>query len=333
MITQDSDQNENEDEFDLSGDDDLDIEIVDDSPSDESIAAAVAGGDDDEDELKSYSENVQKRIKKETAKSYRFKREAEESRTRETAAIEFARTIAAENEELKRRNSETRDNAISLTKTAADQAVEGLQEQLSAAYEEGDGKKIADLTIKLQRAVIDQQNVNAAEREVKREKETREASKGNQGEQRQQQQQQTRPQIPEAQREWYESNPWFKVGENGPIGEASKEAHAYSVYLINRGMDMADPEFYEKVNAHMAETHPDVVGAKKKSSKPPAMGGGAKAGSSQKPASKSNIVLSKGEVAMALELKPSYWTGTDKEWLKKYHANKVKYESQNRGAE
>ena len=328
---------ENEDEIIIA--DDSEIEIVDDDTPEEELSAAV-GENDDDGELESYSERVQKRIKKEVGKAKNFKREADDAKRRESAAIEYARNLAEEVRQLKERTLSTQDSAIALTKASVDSNLEALQKQLEKAVEEGDAKAQADLTIKINKAVIDQASVTNAEKQVKHERETFKAEKDKP---LPQVRRETPANVSDLASDWFTKNKWFKVDESGtPQNEASAAAHAYSGYLLARGHSMDEPEFYEMVDKKMSEDFPDLVkpATKKKETeggtKRPPTGSSQRQSNSGAPQKKSGkIMLEKSEVSVALRMKPSWWGGGDdpstpenKKWLLRYAKEKEVYARQ-----
>jgi len=334
MVTQTDDTEEFVDDIEIIEDDD--IEIVDDSPSDEELEAAVKG--DEEDDLETYSERVKKRIGKEVSKAKSFKRQADEASRREAAAIEYARSIVAENEALKGRTLSTQESAIALTKASVASNLEGLQTAFEKAIEEGDAKKQAELNVKINKALLEQAQIEGVEKQVKAEREK--VKPKTEGEE-------TQPHRPGPRRQeisteasnWFEKNTWFKVDQRGiPQNEESEAAHAYSEYLLKRGYSMDDPEFYKLVDKKMAEDFPDVVGAKpssKTTKRPPTASAQRNTTSGATQAQGKRTVLNKSEVDTAIRLKPSWWGGGDdpntpenKKWLLKYANEKKKYAAQ-----
>ena len=329
MSTQTQDTEDFVDDIEIVEDED--IEIVDDSTPDEEIEAAVRG--DDDDELESYSERVQKRIHKEVSKAKGFKRQADEAARRESAAIEYARSIVAENEALKGRTLSTQESAIALTKASVASNLEGLQSALEKAIEEGDAKKQAELNIKINRAVIEQSQVEGVEKQVRAERER--AKPKTEGDDTQPQRQSPqRQQISEEASNWFEKNTWFKVDQRGiPQNEESEAAHAYSEYLLKRGYSMEDPEFYKLVDKKMAEDFPDVVKPRQsqKTQKRPPTASTQRNSTSGATQNSKKTVLAKSEVDVALRMKPSWWGDSDeqnKKWLLKYANEKKKYSAQ-----
>lgn len=197
-----------------------------------------------EDELAEYSESVQRRIRKLTAK---FR---EEERQRE-AALQYAEAVKKQNEELQGQLREREVGYVDEVGHRLDREVESAKVMLKAALEEGDADKIYDAQKRISELTLDQNRHQEAKLRVEREPEEYQAP--------QMPQQQMQPQAPEPDlkaQAWAERNEWF----------GNDDTMTYAAFGIHRrlveeeGFDPTSDEYYTELDKRIRGDFPQKFG-------------------------------------------------------------------------
>jgi hypothetical protein len=234
----------------VSTDDDVEIEIVDDTPERDRgrkpLDREVA--DPTDDEIESYSDGVKKRIK-ELTHARHDERRAKETILREKQELErLAHHMVAENNRLKQYvNSGTEQYAASQL-SLAETEVEKAKRQLKEATEAFD----TDGVIAAQDALMD------AKMKVQSAKNFRPPPL--QVEETAVQTQQTqvpRQELDDKTVRWQAKNQWF--GSSG-YEEVTSFALGLHQKLVNSGVDPRSDEYFERIDARMKSTFPEVFG-------------------------------------------------------------------------
>lgn len=141
-------------------DDGNEIEIIDDTPDPRDRgrpAAPPVTPEDDfiatEAELQTYRSNrTRQRVENLAKRGHEERRAKEEAIRRESAAIEYAKTLAQENAELRRIQQATANAQLTATKDAAEARMREAQAKYKDAVEKADPEEMAVATAELSRA-------------------------------------------------------------------------------------------------------------------------------------------------------------------------------------
>ena len=132
-------------------DDDFEIEIVDDVPEDEKPRRAEDEKPDlpDDDDLESYSESVQKRIKKLKFEYHEAERQKQEAARLREEAINYAKQIHAENERLRQNLQQNEGSLVEQAKARVESELNSAKAAYRTAYEAGDSEAVLEAQSKL----------------------------------------------------------------------------------------------------------------------------------------------------------------------------------------
>ena len=237
-------------DLEVSTENDVEIEIVDDTPERDKgrkpLDREVA--DPTDEEIDQYSDGVKKRIK-ELTHARHDERRAKEALLREKQELErLAQHMVAENNRLKQYvNSGTEQYAASQLQIAETE-VEKAKRQLKEATEAFD----TDAVIAAQDALMDaKMKVQAAKnfRPTPLQVEETEVQT--------QQTQVSRPELDDKTVRWQAKNQWF--GSTG-YEEVTSFALGLHQKLVNSGVDPRSDEYFERIDARIKSTFPEVFG-------------------------------------------------------------------------
>jgi len=230
--------------------DDVEIEIVDDTPERDRgrkpLDREVA--DPTDEEIDQYSDGVKKRIK-ELTHARHDERRAKESLMREKQELErLAQHMVAENNRLKQYvNSGTEQYAasqLSLAETEVEKAKRQLKEATEAFDTDGviaAQDALMDAKIKMQAA----KNFKPAPLQVE------------ETDVQTQQTQVPRQELDDKTVRWQAKNQWF--GSPG-YEEVTSFALGLHQKLVNSGVDPRSDDYFERIDARMKSTFPEVFG-------------------------------------------------------------------------
>ena len=215
----------------------LEIEVVDDTPEkDKGKPRRPENAEPqipDDDEIQSYSESVQKRIKKLKFEYHEERRRKEEAARLQEEALRYAQQVKAENERLMRTLQDGEKVLVTQAKGRVEAELDKARAAYKNAYESGD----SDALIKAQERLT----------ELQAEK-MRYA--GYQPQQRPSvpapiyAQPQPKPPTPDAMAlEWAQKNPWF---EKDP--EMTGYAYGLHEKLVRNGVDPRSKEYYNQID-------------------------------------------------------------------------------------
>jgi hypothetical protein len=282
------DDNDKDVEVTVSGDE-VEVEIVDDTPEKDRGRKPLDREVEDptDEEIESYSDGVKKRIK-ELTHARHDERRAKESLLREKQELErLAQHMVSENTKLKEYVKSGTEQYAASIKQVADGELENAKRQYKAAYESGD----ADALVAAQEAMTDAKMRTEAAKNFRapplQDAETTVQT----------QPQASRPEIDEKTVRWQAKNQWF-----GSTGYEEHTSFALGLHqkLVNSGLDPRSDEYFERIDARMKSTFPEVFGSEDK----PRSGDGSKRPSSVvAPATRSTgarkIQLTPTQVALA----------------------------------
>ena len=236
-------------EFNL-GDEETETDVAIEQPEDGSEAKAEVVEREQEEapsshreELESVSDAVQKRISKLTARM----REAER---REQAAIDYAKGLQNQTNNLQQRLVNTDFSRLSETKSRLETQQQTLRAIIKRAREEGDIDTETEAHQRLTDMVMEQRQVAGYLQQ-----QTEEIERMKQQPQPQPQQQQQAPQrvapSPRAER-WAEDNPWF--GQDRVLTYAAWGMH--QTLVEQEGVDPNTEEYYTQLDQRLRDEFP-----------------------------------------------------------------------------
>ena len=229
--------------------DEVEVEIVDDTPEKDRGRKPLEREVEDpsDEEIESYSEGVQKRIK-ELTHARHDERRAKESLFREKQELErLAQHMVSENTKLKEYVKSGTEQYAASIKQVADGELENAKRQYKAAYESGD----ADALVAAQEAMTDAKMRTEAAKNFRapplQDTETAVQTPS----------QVSRPEIDEKTVRWQARNQWF-----GSTGYEEHTSFALGLHqkLVNSGLDPRSDEYFERIDARMKSTFPEVFG-------------------------------------------------------------------------
>jgi hypothetical protein len=195
------------------------------------------------DEREEYSKDVQKRIDRMTYKI----REAER---REKEALDFAKKVKKEKDELQGKFDKLDDGYVTEFSTRVKSELEAAKVQLREAVAKGDVDAQVNANQNLARLAIEQERINATEQQRKQYEETLKNT-GQIGDQPVQNNVQPPKPDPKAEA-WAERNEWF----------GKDEAMTYASFGIHKklveedGFNPSSDEYYEEIDKRLREEFP-----------------------------------------------------------------------------
>ena len=280
-----------------TADDDLELEIIDDTPEDDrghkppETKESKAATDADDEELASYSEGVQKRIKK-LKWEFHEERRAKEAAAREHAeAIKYAKHVAEQNRILQEQLSQGERALITQAKARVEAEQEKAKRTYREAYEAGDPDRLVEAQEAVTRATMERQQIDSwTPRQV-------------QPVVVPQPQQQSPQADPKAVR-WGAKNPWFGSDE-----EMTSLAYGIHEKLVKSGVDPTTDEYFSKLDDGMRRRFPEYFGEGevRQSSPPKPASVVAPAGRSTKQPRKVTLTATQVSLAKRLGITPEQY--------------------------
>ncbi len=232
----------------------VEIEIVDDTPERDRgrkpLDKEVA--DPTDDEIESYSDGVKKRIK-ELTHARHDERRAKEALLREKQELErLAQHMVEENKRLKQYVNTGSEHYAASVKQLAETELEAARRKLKEAHEAFD----TDAIIAAQEALAEAKMKHAAAQNF-RPTPLQIEDNGVQIPQTRE----TPPPVDDKTLRWQAKNQWF--GAQG-FEELTSFALGLHQKLVNSGIDPRSDEYFERIDARMKSTFPDVFGGEDK---------------------------------------------------------------------
>ena len=140
-------------------DKDLEIDVIDDRPEEDQKPRRVAVNGDVDEEIEGIGDRTKKRIDKLKYDYHEERREKEQAHRTRDEAVQFARNIQAENENLKNTVARSEGALLNSLKTRSDTEIEAAKAEYKSAYESGDTDKLLTAQEKLQSAYADKNYV------------------------------------------------------------------------------------------------------------------------------------------------------------------------------
>lgn len=231
--------------------DEVEVEIIDDTPEKDRGRKPLDREVEDptDEEIESYSDGVQKRIK-ELTHARHDERRAKESLFREKQELErLTQHMVSENTKLKEYVKSGTEQYAASIKQVADSELENAKRQYKAAYESGD----ADALVAAQEAMTDAKMRTEAAKNFRAP-----ALQDAEIPVQTQQTKVSRPEIDEKTVRWQAKNQWF-----GSTGYEEHTSFALGLHqkLVNSGLDPRSDEYFERIDARMKSTFPEVFGS------------------------------------------------------------------------
>ena len=225
----------------------FEVEIVDDRPEEDRVAkrneSATTNVEDDDDEAKNYSEKVQKRIKALKYDYHEERRAKEEASRLQEEALNYAKKLQKENEELRKSLSDGESVLINQAKGRVDTELEKAKKDYKEAYESGDPDKLVEASSELARIQSEKQRVDSyvpPKPQQSRKQETPIP------------QQPQKPQVSQRALDWANENTWFNK-------DSRMTSYAFGVHeeLIKKGVVGDSEEYYKEIDREMRKVFPD----------------------------------------------------------------------------
>ena len=264
----------------------LEVEVEkEEKPQEESVEAEVAEepSKTSDDELDAYSESVQKRISKLTAKM----REAER---REKAALEYAQSVQKQLDDSSKKTRSLDDSFVSEFETRVNYQEQSLRNNLREAIDRGD----IDAQVEAQTALAKLAQDNERLAYVKRQREAQ-AEQTVQQPEPAQPQPQAQPQVDPKAQAWADKNEWF--GSDEPMTLTAFSIHKSLVE--SEGFDPQSDDYYRELDTRIRTEFPHKFETKQAKSSGPVVAG---ANRNTQRSNKKSVKLTESQVAIARKL-------------------------------
>ena len=264
----------------------LEVEVEkEEKPQEESVEAEVAEepSKTSDDELDSYSESVQKRISKLTAKM----REAER---REKAALEYAQSVQKQLDDSSKKTRSLDESFVSEFETRVNYQEQSLRNNLREAIDRGD----IDAQVEAQTALAKLAQDNERLAYVKRQREAQ-AEQTVQQPEPAQPQPQAQPQVDPKAQAWADKNEWF--GSDEPMTLTAFSIHKSLVE--SEGFDPQSDDYYQELDTRIRTEFPHKFETKQAKSSGPVVAG---ANRNTQRSNKKSVKLTESQVAIARKL-------------------------------
>lgn len=242
----------------------------------------------EDDQFQKAQDSTKKRIDRLTKKM----REAER---REQEAINYAKQVQAESNQLKQRFSNLDNNYVNEYSTRVQTQMEQVEKELARAMEIGDTAAAVDANKRM--IALAQESERASQAKIAQERNKRQAEMQRQQQAQQQQQprqQEIRRPDPKAE-EWAQRNDWFGQDE-------AKTFAAFGIHkklVEDEGFDPQSDEYYTELDRRIADT---FGGNAKNASKRPAQTVAGVSRSNSGRSSGKKVRLTPSQVAIAKKL-------------------------------
>lgn len=224
----------------------LEIEIIDDTPEEDRGKKRRPDGVEpvipEDDEIATYSENVQKRLKKLKYEYHEERRRKEEALREHEAAVNYARSVMEERNALAERLAKGEEALIEQAKRRARSELEQAEREYREAHEVGDADGIIAAQKNMMRLTTEQQQLENYRHQPPPRIEPEKV--------------QGRPasnEPDERAKRWLKANSWFGQDE-----EMSGYAYGVHEKLIKKeGINPLSDEYYNRIDAAMRRRFPE----------------------------------------------------------------------------
>jgi len=244
------------------------------------------------DEIEDYSESVKKRIAKLTYK-------IRESERRETAALDYAKSVQEELSKTKNKLSKTDKNLYDEYKGRVSSELLATQDRYKKAYENSDTDALMEAQKDLAKLAVEEESLNRVKARQPEEVE-QPVENVEEAIQRRIQSQQQAPQIqadPKAQN-WAKKNDWF-----GSDIAMTTSAFAFHRQLVEQeGYDPTSDDYYKEVDRRMAESFPHKLGKVSTNTVNEVVAGSSRGSTTARTRSRRKVQLTPSQVSIAKRL-------------------------------
>jgi hypothetical protein len=234
----------------IEDDDDFEVEIIDDTPEpDRDKARRPDGAEPDvpeDDEIASYSESVQKRIKKLKYEFHEERRAKEEASRLREEAVAFAQREYEEKLRLQRMLQEGEGVLVNQAKQRLSMQLEKVKAEFKAAYELGDADAMADAQAKMSELKNEEYRINSY-RPPQRQQPQAQAPAP------QSQKPTVQPPSGKAQ-EWAQKNPWFMRNGDEDLTALAMGMHEK---LVRSGVAPDTDQYYSQIDGAVRRAFPE----------------------------------------------------------------------------
>ena len=226
----------------------FEVEIVDDRPEEDRVPKRKEDTqpkvEGDEDEAKNYSDKVQTRIKELKYEYHEERRAKEEASRLQEEALNYAKKLQKENEELRKSLFDGENVLINQAKGRVDAQLEKAKIDYKDAYESGDPDKLADASAELARIQNEKSRVDTYT-PPKQPQPMVEQPKPIP-------QQPQKPQVSQRALDWANENTWFNK-------DSKMTSYAFGVHeeLVKKGVVGDSEEYYKEIDREMRKVFPD----------------------------------------------------------------------------
>ena len=225
--------------------DKVEIEIVDDVPEvDRDRKVSKPPEAVTEEELKNYSKDAAKRLKK-FSKGYHDERRAKEQAMRESTELErYAKGIGEENVKLRETIKKNQNTMVEQAKHTVATEMENAGRMYKEAYEAGDPEALVKAQTAIARAAVRKDKVDSFKPNALQKEET---------EVKEVQAPTIEPIRDERADAWADENPWYGTDDE----MTSFVVGVHNKLIKTEKLDPRSDEYYERINARMREVFPD----------------------------------------------------------------------------
>lgn len=234
----------------IEDEDDFELEIIDDTPEQDRDKARRPDGAEPElpedDEIASYSESVQKRIKKLKYEFHEERRAKEEAARLRDEAITFAQKERDEKLRLQRMLEEGEGVLVNQAKQRLAVQLAQAKVDFKNAYETGDADAMAEAQSKMADLKNEEYRLNAYKPPVRTQAPVQQAPV-----------QQPKPTVPAPSgkaQEWAQKNPWFMRNGDEDITALAMGTHEK---LVRSGVAPDTEQYYTQIDAAVRRAFPD----------------------------------------------------------------------------
>lgn len=246
---------------------------------------------DDEDEIENYSESVQRRIRKLTAK-YR-----EEERQRQ-AAIDYAEAVKKQNEDLQTQLRTREESYVGEFGSRVEHEAEAAKEAYKRAHEEGDVDAMYDAQQRISKIALEKARYEEAQARFEKSKDQAVNVSAEQPEQLAQPTQQPAPTPDPKAQDWAEKNTWF--GEDQSMTYAAFGIHRQLVE--EEGFDPTADEYYTELDRRIRSDFPNKFQDTARKSGKPRVASAESTASRSSNKGRRTVKLTESQVAIAKRL-------------------------------
>ena len=266
---------------------DVEVEPLELSPDDPD-----GGTENPEEEHLEYSKKVKRRIDKLTKKAREMERQ-------QAAAVDYARNIQAENNQLRTRVQDLDQGYVTEYGDRIATQSDSLSRDLETAIATNDTSAQVALNKKLSQLAIEEERVRSAKQQQAQYQQQAQQQAQHQYQQQQQQQQQQVPVRPDPKAlTWAQRNSWF--GEDDAMTFAAFGIH--KTLVEEEGFDTESPEYYDEIDNRIKVAFPHKFNGSQSSTEvrrpQQAVASATRSGSS----GRKTVRLSPSEVAIAKKL-------------------------------